>query len=168
MTAVGVRTDRGVQAVTLDRHADGWQVEIGGRRHWASLVPVGSRWSLLVGDGGPGGAARSYEVTFEDGVVVVNGRSVAARLARPSSRTSVDDQATGDGAPLLVRTPMPGRVVRILVKPGEAVSERQSLAIVEAMKMQNELKAPRAGIVAEVRVAEGAAVEARAVLLVLE
>lgn len=168
MTTVGVRTDRGVLAVTLSRRSEGWHVEVDGRVHWASLVPVGPRWSLLIGDGISGGAARSYEVTFEDGQVVVNGRPIAARLARPSSRTSAEDQGAGAGAPLPVRTPMPGRVVRVLVKPGDAVSERQSLAIVEAMKMQNELRAPRAGVVAEVRVAEGAAVEARAVLVVLE
>jgi len=55
----------------------------------------------------------------------------------------------------------------VLVKPDEAVAARQPLVVVEAMKMENELRAPRAGIVADVRVAEGASVEANTVLVVL-
>jgi biotin carboxyl carrier protein len=58
-------------------------------------------------------------------------------------------------------------VVKVLVKPGDRVSARQGLVVVEAMKMENELRAARAGRVAEVRVTEGTLVEARAVLLVL-
>ena len=64
-------------------------------------------------------------------------------------------------------TPMAGRIVRVLVKPEEAVAARQPLVVVEAMKMENELRAPRAGTVAEVRVVEGASVEANTVLVVL-
>jgi biotin carboxyl carrier protein len=62
---------------------------------------------------------------------------------------------------------MPGRVVRVLVTPGAAVAARQGLVVVEAMKMENELRAPRAGTVAEIRVREGAPVEANAVLVVI-
>jgi len=67
----------------------------------------------------------------------------------------------------VIVAPMPGRIVRVLVKPEEAVAARQPLVVVEAMKMENELRAPRAGTVAEVRVAEGASVEANTVLVVL-
>jgi biotin carboxyl carrier protein len=63
---------------------------------------------------------------------------------------------------------MPGRVVKVLVRPGDAVAARQPVVVVEAMKMENELRAPRAGTVAEVRVNEGVSVEANAVLVVLE
>jgi biotin carboxyl carrier protein len=62
---------------------------------------------------------------------------------------------------------MPGRVVKVLVAPGDAVAARQGLVVVEAMKMENELRAPRAGRVSEVRVHEGAPVEANTVLIVL-
>jgi biotin carboxyl carrier protein len=54
------------------------------------------------------------------------------------------------------------------VAPGEEVAARQGLVVVEAMKMENELRAPAAGRVSEVRVTEGASVEANAVLVVLE
>jgi biotin carboxyl carrier protein len=62
---------------------------------------------------------------------------------------------------------MPGRVVKVLVAVGDAVAARQGLVVVEAMKMENELRAPRAGRVSEVRAREGAPVEANTVLIVL-
>ena len=64
--------------------------------------------------------------------------------------------------------PMPGRVIRVLVQPGDEVAARQGLVIIEAMKMENELAAPRAGRVSEVFVAEGQSVEAGRVLVRLD
>ena len=64
--------------------------------------------------------------------------------------------------------PMPGKVVRVLVKAGDAVSARQPLVVVEAMKMENELRAGRDGTVAEVHAREGASVEAGALLIVIQ
>jgi biotin carboxyl carrier protein len=63
---------------------------------------------------------------------------------------------------------MPGRIVKVLVAPGDVVAARQGVVIVEAMKMENELRAPRSGTVADVRVTEGMSVEANSVLVVLE
>jgi biotin carboxyl carrier protein len=63
---------------------------------------------------------------------------------------------------------MPGRIARVLVNAGDTVAARQGLVVVEAMKMENELRSPRAGTVSEVRVAAGALVEANAVLIVIE
>ena len=63
---------------------------------------------------------------------------------------------------------MPGRVVRVLVAPGDEVVPRQGLVVVEAMKMENELRAPRAARVKDVKVTEGLSVEAGRVLVVLE
>ncbi|MBI4476352.1 MAG: acetyl-CoA carboxylase biotin carboxyl carrier protein subunit, partial [Acidobacteria bacterium] len=67
-----------------------------------------------------------------------------------------------------IRAPMPGRIARVLVAPGERVKTRQPLVVVEAMKMENELRAAAASHVKEVRVTEGTLVEAGRVLLVLE
>jgi biotin carboxyl carrier protein len=63
---------------------------------------------------------------------------------------------------------MPGKVVKVLVKPGDEVKARQGLVVVEAMKMENELRSPKDGRVAEVLVAEGASVEAGRLLVVVE
>ena len=67
-----------------------------------------------------------------------------------------------------VAAPMPGRVVRVLVQPGDEVLARQGLVIIEALKMENELTAPRAGRVSEVLASEGQSVEAGRLLVRLE
>jgi biotin carboxyl carrier protein len=63
---------------------------------------------------------------------------------------------------------MPGKIVRVLVKAGDQVIARQGLVVVEAMKMENELRAARNGRVRELSVAEGQSVDAGTVLLVVE
>jgi biotin carboxyl carrier protein len=67
-----------------------------------------------------------------------------------------------------VTAPMPGRVLRVLVAVGDEVSHRQGLVVVEAMKMENELGAPKAGRVIEISVVEGASVESGRLLMVIE
>jgi biotin carboxyl carrier protein len=67
-----------------------------------------------------------------------------------------------------VRSPMPGKVVKLLVRAGDSVKSGQGLVVVEAMKMENELKSPKDGKVVEILVAEGAAVESQAPLLAVE
>jgi biotin carboxyl carrier protein len=63
---------------------------------------------------------------------------------------------------------MPGKVIRVLVAAGDAVEEGQGLVVVEAMKMQNEMKSPKSGRVAEVRARPDATVGAGEVLVVVE
>jgi biotin carboxyl carrier protein len=63
---------------------------------------------------------------------------------------------------------MPGRVVNVLVKPGDNVAAEQGVVVVEAMKMENELKTPKAGKVIEVRVSVGQAVEKGEILAIIE
>ncbi len=70
--------------------------------------------------------------------------------------------------PMSLKAPMPGRVVRLLAEVGQSVEANQGIVVIEAMKMQNELKAAKAGIVAEVRVAPGETVGAGQVLAVIE
>ena len=63
---------------------------------------------------------------------------------------------------------MPGKIVRLLVKEGDAVEPGQGIVVMEAMKMQNELKAQRAGAVTSLPIAEGATVAAGEVLALIE
>jgi biotin carboxyl carrier protein len=76
-----------------------------------------------------------------------------AKIAAPG-------RAGNDTAPVTMRSPIPGRVVKLLVKEDDAVTAGQTVIVLEAMKMENELRAPRAGRVTSVRCAEGMAVEA--------
>jgi biotin carboxyl carrier protein len=67
-----------------------------------------------------------------------------------------------------VVAPMPGKVVRVLVRPGDQVKVRQGLVVVEAMKMENELRSPKDGRIVDVLVTEGTSVEAGRLLVVVE
>ena len=171
--------EAGSQPRAVDVAPDGpnWRVVIDGRVWRASMVRAGDRWSLLVSgpDAGPLEASRSYDVMFEPAgggtwQVHVNGRMVQAGLRTSAQRLrghpgGQSAAGAGDGR---VVAPMPGRVVKVLVTPGTIVEAKQGVVVVEAMKMENELRAPRAGTVREVRVTEGASVEAQMVLVVIE
>jgi biotin carboxyl carrier protein len=142
-------------------------VVLDGRRVDVDAAKVGHAWSLLI-------ARRSYEVSLvergpDELIVHVNGRAITVRggLQRFGARKSKPIGVAGAGAQRVL-APMPGRIARVLVKVGDAVTARQGLVVVEAMKMENELRASRAGIVAEVHAAEGALVEANAVLVIVE
>ncbi len=79
-------------------------------------------------------------------------------------------KSAGDGADGAseIKTAMPGKLVRILVEVGAEISKGDGVLIVEAMKMQNEMKSPKDGVVKEIRFAEGATVNAGDVLAVIE
>jgi biotin carboxyl carrier protein len=76
---------------------------------------------------------------------------------RPDAAAAQGPQASG---PATLRSPIPGRVAKLLAKAGDKVAAGQTLIVLEAMKMENELRAPRAGTLSELRCAEGAPVEA--------
>jgi biotin carboxyl carrier protein len=82
------------------------------------------------------------------------------RLRRASGKFTLE-------GPQRVDSPMPGKVVRVLVKQGDQVQEGQALLVVEAMKMENELKSPKTGVVKELHAQEGQPVEAGAKLAVV-
>src|SRR5947209_17816953 len=74
----------------------------------------------------------------------------------------------GEAGPKKVTAPMPGKVVRLLVSEGDTVEAGAGVVVIEAMKMQNELKSPKAGKVQRVAVAEGATVNPGDTLVVVE
>ena len=76
-------------------------------------------------------------------------------------------KATVTGGDKTVKSPMPGRVVKVLIAKGDVVEVGQGLLVLEAMKMENEVRARIAGTVAEVHVAPGATVEGNAKLVTL-
>jgi biotin carboxyl carrier protein len=171
-----VDIDGRVRIVAIREDGEGLTASVDGRAFRVDLADAGSHWSLLLSPAGRwAGAASSYEIGLHDDpgdapTVFVNGRAVRAAVEDPRDAPRRTPRPTADaeaGGADRILAPMPGRVVKVLVKPGDRVSARQGLVVVEAMKMENELRAVRAGRVAEVRVTEGTLVEARAVLLVL-
>ena len=114
----------------------------------------------------------SYEIRIHSSrqggmMASVAGRQFAVEVANPRDASRSSRTALGSGRQN-VTAPMPGKVVRILVATGDNVETSQGLVVVEAMKMQNELKAARPGRVIEIRAREGETVGAGDVLLVLE
>jgi len=159
--------------VRVQRRDDGYHVVIDGVLHVVDAVRLspdtlslllhapGRAPRSLVAAVSPGGSPGAHEVHLEGRVVPVQVRNGAA-LGR---RRVVG--AAGAGPQRLV-APMPGKVVRVLVSPGDTVTARQGLVVVEAMKMENELRAARDGTVTSVSVVEGQSVEAGTVLVLVD
>lgn len=100
--------------------------------------------------------------------VTVGGKDLDVKLIDPKRmRGGANAEKNADGA-AEIKTAMPGKVVRVLTTVGAAIKQGDGVLIVEAMKMQNEMKAPKDGTVREIRVAEGATVNAGDVLAVIE
>ena len=160
------------RVVSVERAGAGrYRVVVDGRPHDVDAARVGSFGLSLLLDGGSG-VSREVEVAPAGGpgemLVRIDGRIVAATVnGRRTGRGAADGGTLARGVQSVV-APMPGRVVRVLVAAGDAVTARQPVVVVEAMKMENELRSPKAGRVKDVEVAEGASVEAGRVLIVIE
>ena len=127
-------------------------------------VPEPGVYSVLMG-------GRSYDARVEEHpnrlVIALQGYRFEVAVRDPR-RLSHGDARRGRQAIESIASPMPGKVVRVLVAPGDAVETGQGLVVVEAMKMQNEMKAAHAGRVATVPAREGATVAAGEVLATIE
>lgn len=145
-----------------------YRVTIGERVVEADAHAVNGRSLSLIVDGG------SYAVQLDRAprgdVVLLRGHRVHAevldlrqiRLRRAQSLAHPQD------GPREVLAPMPGKVVAVLVREDESVLEGQGLVVIEAMKMENELRSPKAGIVRRVAVQAGTAVDGGALLCIVD
>lgn len=119
-------------------------------------------------------SGRSYEVrVHRQGKsaaawgVEVNGKSLAVEIEDPRRRSARGGRAGASGRQN-ISAPMPGKVVRLLVGAGDLVEAGQGVVVVEAMKMQNEMKSPKAGRVARILTEAGATVAVGDTLVVIE
>jgi biotin carboxyl carrier protein len=130
-----------------------------------ALIPRRDVLSLLV-------AGRSYEIKSEQtatGVhLSVGGVAFAVEVRDPRSLRSRQKAGGDEKAPRQVLAPMPGRVVRVLVTEHSEVEAGQGIVVVEAMKMQNEIKSPKKGLVRKISATPGAAVNPGDVLAIVE
>ena len=125
-----------------------------------SLLTIGDRVHRIVAR--RGGARGQYTLSIDGRAYAADALDERTRAIRDLSAASA---ATGP-APLVA--PMPGLIVRVQVEVGADVAAGQGLVVMEAMKMENELRATAAGRVKRVAVAPGTAVEKGAVLVELE
>jgi biotin carboxyl carrier protein len=174
------------RSIEFRRNGSGWEITLDGRILDVNVTAIGGRWSLLIGSpegfphdrnvgAGFSRPVRSYEVAVDrrsngQRIVYVNGQPVPVSIVDPRARLArtVGVASAAAIGPRSIVSPMPGRIVKVLVKAGETVAAHQGLVVVEAMKMENEIRAPRAGRVTEVTVVDGMSVEANAVLVTLE
>ncbi|MHB1843589.1 MAG: biotin/lipoyl-containing protein [Deltaproteobacteria bacterium] len=153
--------------VTVEQEGSTLKITLDGEVHELDAVRLeGGALSLIV-DG------RSFSAEIEeagDVSSVLLGGSVfpVEMLDERRLRLRAASGQLGQQGPQILAAPMPGKVVRVLVKAGDLVKEGQGLVVVEAMKMENELRAVRAGTVRELLVAEGVTVEGGAKLCVVD
>jgi biotin carboxyl carrier protein len=168
-----------------------YEVEVNGRVRRVSLQRTGGRFAVSV-DGrtrlvdaassGGNNGARTLSLIIEPGAsydvgiaadastgilnVRVGGVACAVALNGRKRRGRLDEGEKGLG-PQRIVAPMPGKIVRVAVTPGTTVLARQTVVVIEAMKMENELRSGRDGTVSELNAREGALVEAGELLVVI-
>jgi biotin carboxyl carrier protein len=148
---------RGHEGAVVYRREDGQRFE----GEFSVEALDSGAWLVLIG-------SRVYRVELgAPGELIVNGTPLAIELFDPRASRQRHGSAASHGR-LSIAAPMPGKVVRVLVSSGDAVEEGQGLVVVEAMKMQNEMKSPKTGRVVEVRVKPDSTVAAGEVLMVVE
>jgi biotin carboxyl carrier protein len=154
------------RTVELEREAGGWCATIDGQSLPADVVEIApNTLSVLL-------AGQSHEVCVTpsaDGKLKLQtgAQEFSAEVLDPrawSGRRHSSVEAEGRQQ---IIAPMPGKVVRVLIKAGDAVEAGQGLLVVEAMKMQNEIRSPKSGTVERVLASEGQAVNAGEVLCIV-
>ena len=161
-----LRTGGGEQPIEIQAAAPDYRFRLGDDRERTANVekPEPGVYSVLL-DG------RMYDARVEETpaglVVVIDGYRFEIEVRDPR-RWSRKDAAHGVEGVQTLAAPMPGKVVRVLVAAGDTVEAGQGLLVVEAMKMQNEIKAPKKGKVTKITVAEAATVNAGDLLMIVE
>jgi biotin carboxyl carrier protein len=150
----------------LERAEGAWQCRLDGKDIRVDAVLARRDVLSLLIDG------QAYEVkreqTATDLHMWVGSTRFGVELHDPRSLRSRQASAQDDKGPRKIVAPMPGRVVRLLVAEQAEVEAGQGVVVVEAMKMQNEIKSPKKGVVKKIATTAGAAVNAGDVLAIVE
>ena len=167
MNYVATIGERDVKVSVEELGGSNYKVTIDGVEHVvdAQLI-TGNLWSVLYGNG-------SFEVDVtrlpaEEYEVLIHGDCHKFTLMNEQRRAMIRAGGKGSAGKAMLTSPMPGKVVKLLVKEGQEVEAGQGVIVVEAMKMENELKSAVAGKVKEIFVEEGQVVESGAKLLLVE
>ncbi len=162
-----VVVDGKAHRIELERGAgDRWLCKLDGKKVEADAVAAGPYVLSLIIDG------KVYEVKREawatDLHIWVGSARYDVELRDPRAYRSRRAAGGDEAGPKKVVSPMPGKVLRILAPAGTKVEAGQGVVVVEAMKMQNEIKSPKAGTVQKIVAAEGSTVNAGEVLAIVE
>jgi len=150
----------------LERAQGAWRCRLDGREINVDAVVVRPDFLSLLVDG------RSYEIKRERSPAGLHLWAGSTRfeveLRDPRSLRSRRDGAGDRSGPKKLVAPMPGKVVRVLLTEKSEVEAGQGIVVVEAMKMQNEIKSPKKGVVQKILATQGATVNAGDVLAIVE
>ena len=163
----GVTIDGKRYRVELKRGEPGYACRVDGRE--VALESVSAErevlWLLI---GGYSYEARRQTQSNGAMQVVIRGRPYAAEVRDPRAFRGRRAAADAGAGPVRLLAPMPGKVVRVLKAEGAAVEAGEGVLVVEAMKMQNEIRSPKKGVVRKILAAAGAAVNSGEALAVVE
>ena len=156
-----------LRTVQLERDAGCLKISLDGRSVDADVVEIDPATLSVLLEG------QSYEVRLTqspEGVLKIQAglQEFAAEVADPRAWRGRQHGSLEAEGRQQVLAPMPGKVIRLLVNPGDRVEAGQGLLVVEAMKMQNEIRSPKSGIVERLQVTEGQPVNAGEVLAWVE
>lgn len=155
-----------LRTVELERATDGWKISLDGQPVNADAVEIDSHTLSVLLDG------QSYEVHVvmsPNGVLTLETRmqEFTAEVSDPRAWQGRRHGAREAEGRQQVVAPMPGKVVRLLVQVGDKVEAGQGLLVVEAMKMQNEIRSPKGGTIENLHAKEGQPVNAGEVLCIV-
>jgi biotin carboxyl carrier protein len=162
-----VRICGNIRIVELDRNADYWRITLDGHLLGADAVEIAPHtFSILL-------RGQSHEIRVTpspDGTLTLQTglEEFTAEVVDPRAWSGRRHSVLEAEGRQQVVAPMPGKVVRLLVRAGDAVEAGQGLLVVEAMKMQNEIRSPKSGTVERLLVQEGQAVNAGEILAWVE
>jgi len=164
-----IELDGNLRTLEMGRAGERLQFSLDGKRLEADALEVAPGvYSVLI-------AGQSLEVLVEPRAdlggealrVVVSGREYAGEVRDPRRWRRYHGAAAEAQGRQQVTAPMPGKIVRLLVQAGDAVEVKQGLLVVEAMKMQNEIRSPKTGTVERLMVTEGQTVNAGEILAII-
>ena len=152
--------------VDFPSNGSGDPIRIGGEEITCDWVRLpGGGYSLIID-----GRVYDLAVEIDSEIYTVTSPSVRYQVRLLDPRRLMSRALSGEGTAGVqrIRADMPGKVIRVLVRPGDRVEYDQPLLVLEAMKMQNEIRAPKGGTVQELAVSEGKAVNSGELLVSLE
>jgi biotin carboxyl carrier protein len=154
--------DGGTHRLELKPHESGWSCRLDNKDVHVDCALIGSDLLSVILDG------KSFRIRRAGSQIFIGDRMYEVSVADPRSWRGRRAASIADSGARKLASSMPGKVVRLLAAEGDAIEEGQGVIVVEAMKMQNEIRSPKPGIIKKLLVREGMNVNAGEVLALVE